>query len=99
MTQALLLAAWITGQAPVQSSLDDGAVLGRVCVDRDGDGRCGADEPGLEAARVVLDTGLKSSREIGPERRRGSDWETVAPRRDAGRARSRDARCAISGPG
>lgn len=58
MTPALVLAAWLAGQLPVQSSLDDGAVLGRVCLDRDGDGRCTADEPGLEAARVVLDTGL-----------------------------------------
>lgn len=58
MSSALVLAAWLAGQLPVPSSLDEGAVVGRVCVDRDGDGRCAADEPGLEAARVVLDTGL-----------------------------------------
>jgi len=58
VTIALALAAWVAGQVPLPSSLDDGAVLGRVCVDRDGDGRCAPDEPGLEAARVVLDTGL-----------------------------------------
>ncbi|MEW5740418.1 MAG: hypothetical protein AB1938_15925 [Myxococcota bacterium] len=56
----LLVVAWLAGQTPQLSlsSMDDGAVVGRVCVDRDGDGRCGADEPGLAAARVVLDTGL-----------------------------------------
>ncbi|WP_242335345.1 hypothetical protein [Anaeromyxobacter sp. SG66] len=34
-----------------------GAVLGRVCVDLDGDGRCGADEPGVAGARVLSEDG------------------------------------------
>lgn len=58
MTHALLVAAWVAGQVPSVSFMDDGAIVGRVCVDRDGDGRCSVDEPGLAAARVVLDTGL-----------------------------------------
>jgi hypothetical protein len=34
-----------------------GTVLGRVCQDLDGDGRCGEDEPGLSGARLLLDGG------------------------------------------
>ncbi|MFP2909926.1 hypothetical protein ACLESD_33775, partial [Pyxidicoccus sp. 3LFB2] len=32
-------------------------IAGRVCQDVDGDGRCGADEPGLPDVRLVLTTG------------------------------------------
>lgn len=34
-----------------------GAVVGRVCRDTDGDGRCGAGEPGIPGVRVVMETG------------------------------------------
>ncbi len=34
-----------------------GTVLGRVCQDLDGDGRCGEGDPGLGGARVLLDGG------------------------------------------
>ena len=57
---ALGLAAWLLAQAPVVSQFDDGVVLGRVCEDLDGDERCAADEPGVEAARVVMETGLET---------------------------------------
>ena len=57
---ALGLAAWLLAQAPVVSQFDDGVVLGRVCEDLDGDERCGSDEPGVEAARVVMETGLEA---------------------------------------
>ncbi len=46
-------------QAP-QSQFDDGAVLGRVCEDLDGDGACSSSEPGVPAVRVLLETGLES---------------------------------------
>ncbi len=36
----------------------DGALVGRVCEDLDGNGRCSADEPGLIGAKVVMETGL-----------------------------------------
>lgn len=39
------------------AELDRGLVLGRVFCDGDGDGRPGADEPGLGGVRVVADTG------------------------------------------
>lgn len=58
MTHALVAAAWLCGQAGLPSTFDLGAVVGRVCHDLDGDGRCGADEPGVAAARVVLESGL-----------------------------------------
>jgi hypothetical protein len=34
-----------------------GTVVGRVCEDRDGDGRCSEDEPGVAGARVILEGG------------------------------------------
>jgi hypothetical protein len=37
-----------------------GAIIGRVCRDLDGDGLCGADEPGVPGARVVLETGQQA---------------------------------------
>lgn len=57
---ALGLAAWVLAQAPVVSQFDDGVLVGRVCEDLDGDERCAADEPGVEAARVLLETGLEA---------------------------------------
>lgn len=57
---ALGLAAWLLAQAPVVSQFDDGVIVGRVCEDLDGDERCGSEEPGVEAARVVLETGLEA---------------------------------------
>lgn len=36
----------------------EGAIVGRVCEDLDGDGACSADEPGLSGAKVVLELGL-----------------------------------------
>ncbi|HEY6101195.1 MAG TPA: hypothetical protein VIW03_17290 [Anaeromyxobacter sp.] len=34
-----------------------GTVVGRVCLDLDGDGRCGAGEPGVAGARILGDAG------------------------------------------
>jgi hypothetical protein len=56
---ALLLAA-LLGQVPFTSQFEDGVVIGRVCEDLDGDGRCAANEPGVEGARVLLETGLEA---------------------------------------
>jgi hypothetical protein len=36
----------------------DGALVGRVCDDLDGDGACSGDEPGIAGARVVTEQGL-----------------------------------------
>jgi hypothetical protein len=47
-------------QVPVTSQFDEGVVVGRVCEDLDGDARCSADEPGVEGARVLLETGLEA---------------------------------------
>lgn len=56
-TVALWLAAapatGVTSHAPEL----DGAIAGRVCEDRGGDGRCGPDDPGVANVRVVLETG------------------------------------------
>src|SRR5512139_1307357 len=41
------------GGAPVPG----GTVVGRVCADLDGDGRCGPDEPGIAGARVLTAAG------------------------------------------
>ena len=57
---ALGLAAVLLAQAPSVSQFDDGVVVGRVCEDLDGDQRCGAEEPGVEAAHVVMETGLEA---------------------------------------
>lgn len=59
MIASALLAAALA-QAPLISQFDDGALLGRVCHDADGDGACGAAEAGLAGARVVLETGLEA---------------------------------------
>ncbi len=56
---AFALAA-VLSQVPVVSQFDDGAIVGRVCEDLDADARCGAEEPGVEAARVLLETGLEA---------------------------------------
>lgn len=55
-----LLAWLVLAQAPVTSTFDDGAILGRVCDDRNRNGQCEADEPGLAGVRVTLETGLVS---------------------------------------
>ncbi|WP_242343234.1 hypothetical protein [Anaeromyxobacter terrae] len=64
MTRALaLVAAFAPALALGQSVLlgaqrePGGTVLGRVCLDLDRDGRCGADEPGVAGARVVAEDG------------------------------------------
>lgn len=49
---------WLALAATPVDSFDDGAIVGRVCEDTDGDGRCSAGEPGVAGARVVLETGL-----------------------------------------
>ncbi len=43
---------------PSSTIFGDGAIAGRVCLDLDGDGACGPDEPGAAGARVVMETGL-----------------------------------------
>ena len=58
MIGSVLLALALT-QTPV-SQFDDGAVIGRVCDDLDGDGACSAEEPGVAGARVLLETGLEA---------------------------------------
>ncbi len=61
-----MLAAWLVlalGQVQLPSpvpDLDFGAIAGRVCIDRDGDGRCSSDEPGLGGVRVMMENGLWS---------------------------------------
>ncbi len=46
------------GQVRVQSVEETGGtVLGRVCRDLDGDGRCSQGEPGIPGARLILDGG------------------------------------------
>ncbi len=42
------------------SQFDDAQVVGRVCDDLDGNGVCGADEPGVPEARVLTETGLEA---------------------------------------
>ncbi len=59
MSSAVLLLAALA-QAPLSSQFDDGAILGRVCEDLDGDGACGREEPGVSGARVLLETGLEA---------------------------------------
>ncbi len=56
----VLAAAWfaVAAQWPSSSRFDDGAIAGRVCVDADGDGRCGDDEAGVPGAIVRDETGL-----------------------------------------
>ncbi|HEX9242011.1 MAG TPA: hypothetical protein VF875_06165 [Anaeromyxobacter sp.] len=56
---ALALApAAAAAQVAVGAAPDEGGlVLGRVCLDLDGDGRCGADEPGIAGARVLGEGG------------------------------------------
>ncbi len=60
--------AWIlgvvllSGVSLAQGALEDApglasAIAGRVCDDRDDDGRCGPGEPGLAGVRLVLATG------------------------------------------
>lgn len=58
MTLAALALAAALAQAPQLGLERGGAVVGFVCSDRDGDGKCGDGEPGLQGARVVLETGL-----------------------------------------
>jgi hypothetical protein len=53
--------AWlcvVLSQYVPQPDLDRGAIAGRVCIDRDGNGRCASDEPGLPGVRVMTETGL-----------------------------------------
>lgn len=54
----LLLTAAALAQAPQAGLERQGAIAGFVCVDLDRDGQCGAGEPGLPGARVMLETGL-----------------------------------------
>ncbi|GEN09103.1 hypothetical protein SAMN05443572_105361 [Myxococcus fulvus] len=58
----LLLVVFWAGLARAQGASMDvpslaSTIAGRVCQDTDGDGRCGADEPGLAQVRLVLTTG------------------------------------------
>jgi hypothetical protein len=58
----MLAAALVPWAGRAQSPVGDPPALastlaGRVCEDRDGDGRCGDDEPGLAGVRLVLATG------------------------------------------
>ncbi len=56
---ATALLALLASQAPT-SQFDDGVIVGRVCEDLDGDARCSSEEPGVAAARVLLETGLEA---------------------------------------
>ncbi|NTX62694.1 flagellar motor protein [Myxococcus sp. CA051A] len=49
-------AAWGQGVSMDVPSLAS-TIAGRVCLDVDGDGRCGVDEPGVAGVRLVLTTG------------------------------------------
>jgi hypothetical protein len=50
-------AAFAQAAVPVDRFELTGAVVGRVCRDLDGDGRCSAGEPGIQGVRIVLETG------------------------------------------
>lgn len=51
--------------AQAQSSqFDDGQILGRVCEDRDRDGVCSADDPGVAGAHLLLETGLEAVTDV-----------------------------------
>jgi hypothetical protein len=55
------LLVWVVlAQVQVTSTFDDGAIIGRVCDDTDGNGRCDEGEPGLAGVQVALETGLVS---------------------------------------
>ncbi len=70
---------------PVERFELTSAVVGRVCRDADGDGRCGADEPGLPGVRVVMETGQAAV--TGPGGRYHlAAVEARAPERGAGGA-------------
>lgn len=62
--RALALAAWLAPAAARAQTLaigagtePGGAVVGRVCLDLDRDGRCGVDEPGVAGARLLGEGG------------------------------------------
>ncbi|MBI3184130.1 MAG: flagellar motor protein [Myxococcales bacterium] len=60
-----VLSSAALGQAPpasipLERAELEGAIAGRVCDDKNGDGRCGADEPGIGGATVVLETGQQA---------------------------------------
>ncbi|HEU4384752.1 MAG TPA: hypothetical protein VFR85_14790 [Anaeromyxobacteraceae bacterium] len=63
MRAATLALALVPAAAPAQVSIGAaeatarGMVLGRVCQDLDGDGRCGEGDPGLGGVRLLLDGG------------------------------------------
>ena len=62
MRAAALALALFPTAAPAQVSIGAaeaarGTVLGRVCQDLDGDGRCGEGDPGLGGVRLLLDGG------------------------------------------
>ncbi|RKG70117.1 flagellar motor protein, partial [Corallococcus sp. CA054B] len=56
---ALLLLSTVAAAQSLSSdsSTQAATIAGRVCVDVDGDGLCGPDEPGLADVRLVLATG------------------------------------------
>ena len=81
---AALLATAAAAQPsiPVDRFELTGAVVGRVCRDVDGDGRCGAGEPGIPGVRVVMETGQAAL--TGPAGRfHLAAVDARAPERDA----------------
>lgn len=59
-----LLVPLALGQFTAQSQFDDGQIIGRVCEDLDGDGVCGAADPGVPQARVVTETGVEAVSDV-----------------------------------
>lgn len=57
LAAALWLAAGPTAGVSIAAPELDGVIAGRVCEDRNGDGRCGPGDPGIAGVRVVLETG------------------------------------------
>lgn len=67
MTSLAFLVALVSAQVSdltQQSQFDDAQVVGRICDDLDGDGTCGAEEPGVSQARVLSETGLEAVTDV-----------------------------------
>lgn len=53
----LALSQVVSLEVPTEPSQVEGAIVGRVCLDANADGRCQAEEAGVAGVRVVLETG------------------------------------------
>ncbi|WP_224242907.1 flagellar motor protein [Hyalangium gracile] len=60
----ILAVVLLPGAVRAQQALEDApslaaTLVGRVCEDQDGDGRCGPQEPGIQNVRIVFATGIE----------------------------------------